>query len=198
MKYLYMGATPELISATDREAFSAIVPLLAGAFNLPVRQIDLPPIDFAFDRGRAQYASIRVLEMLLRLCPGEGACLLAVTTRDLFIPVLTFVFGHAQLGGRAGVVSLARLRQEFYGLPPDHENFLARASKEALHETGHMLGLVHCAAGPCAMSLSTGVRQIDSKEAQLCAPCAARVRHLTGARSQTRQPNSQAPAPDAL
>ena len=63
--------------------------------------------------------------------------MLAVTERDLFIPVLTFVFGQAQLGGRVAVVSLARLRQEFYGLAPNREVFWSAPLKEALHETGH-------------------------------------------------------------
>jgi archaemetzincin len=91
--------------------------------------------------------------------------LLAVTDRDLFVPVLTFVFGQAQLGGRSAVVSLARLRQEFYGLAAQSRVLLERAAKEALHETGHMFGLVHCADRSCAMSLATNVRQIDLKQA---------------------------------
>ncbi len=198
MNCLYMGATPELISAADREAFAGMGPHLAREFQVPVRPIELPAIDFAFDPARAQHASIPVLEMLLRRCPGDGARLLAVTTRDLFIPVLTFVFGHAQLAGRAGIVSLARLRQEFYGLPPDHDNFLARAAKEAVHETGHLFGLVHCADRACAMSLSTGVLQIDSKAAHLCRPCAARVRRLTAAPSSTRAPETRSPSPGGL
>jgi archaemetzincin len=103
--------------------------------------------------------------------PGDAGKLLAVTERDLFVPVLTFVFGQAQLGGRAAVVSLARLRQEFYGLEPNRECFLERAAKEALHETGHLFGLVHCADRSCAMSLATNVRQIDTKQAAFCAPC---------------------------
>jgi archaemetzincin len=119
--------------------------------------------------------------MLLRRCPEDGYKLLAVTGRDLFIPVLTFVFGHAQLGGRAGIVSLARLRQEFYGLPADPDIFRERAGKETLHEGGHLFGLVHCAERRCAMSLATGIRQIDSKENSFCPPCTARLRRLTGA-----------------
>ena len=91
--------------------------------------------------------------------------MLAVTDRDLFIPVLTFVYGHAQLGGRVAVVSLARLRQEFYGMAPNHELLLERAAKEALHESGHTFGLVHCADRSCAMSLATNIRQIDDRQA---------------------------------
>jgi archaemetzincin len=110
--------------------------------------------------------------MLLQRCPEDASKLLAVTERDLFIPVLTFVFGQAQLGGRVGVVSFARLRQEFYGLAPNREVFLERAHKEALHETGHLFGLVHCADRRCAMSLATTVRQIDGKQDAFCAACA--------------------------
>jgi archaemetzincin len=171
MKYFYVGATPEV----DREALAAIAGRVGSEFGAPVRELELPGIDFAYDAARGQYGSIPVLEALVEMCPGDAFKLLAVTERDLFIPVLTFVFGHAQLGGRAGVVSLARLRQEFHGLEPNRELFLERALKEVLHESGHLFGLVHCPDGACAMSLATGVRQIDSKRAAFCARCAARM-----------------------
>jgi len=172
MRYLYVGGTPE----TDRQALTAIRGRVETDLGVAVREVELPDVEFAFDAGRGQYASIQVLEMLNRLCPGDALKLLAVTERDLFIPVLTFVFGQAQLGGRAGVVSLARLRQEFYGLARDDAVLLERAHKEVLHETGHLFGLVHCAERRCAMSLATSVRQIDLKDAALCAPCSARLR----------------------
>lgn len=176
MKFFYMAATAEVESAVDREALESIGDAMGREYGLAVRSIELGPIDFAYDAGRGQWASIPVLENVLAQCPADAAKILAVTTRDLFIPVLTFVFGQAQLGGRAAAVSLARLRQEFYHLPPDPEIFLERAVKEALHESGHTFGLVHCADRACAMSLSTGVLQIDSKSASFCGPCAARVR----------------------
>ena len=172
MKYLYVAASPE-VRLEDRRMVSEC---LAREFGLPVREMEMPAVDFAYDAGRRQYGSIGVLQMVARLCSDDGAKLLAVTDRDLFVPVLTFVFGQAQLGGRAGVISLARLRQEFYGLAPNRDVFVDRASKEALHETGHMFGLVHCADRSCAMSLATNVRQIDGKLAAYCAPCAARLR----------------------
>jgi archaemetzincin len=77
-------------------------------------------------------------------------------------------------------VSLARLRQEFYGLAPDDSVFRQRAEKETLHEGGHMFGLVHCTERRCAMSLATNVRQIDQKGNAFCPPCAARLRKHTG------------------
>lgn len=171
MNHLCVGASAE----TDGEACQAIEELLSAEFGLPVREMKLPRVDFAFDARRKQYGSIPVLEMLSRLCPADAAKLVGVTECDLFIPVLTFVFGHAQLGGRVAVVSLARLRQEFYGLQPNRDVFLDRARKEALHETGHTFGLVHCADRSCAMSLSTHVQQIDQKRAAFCMVCARQL-----------------------
>ena len=171
MKYLYVAAAPD-VSAEDQRMVSDRL----GGFGLPVREMRIPSVDFAYDAGRQQYGSIAVLEMLARLRPADAEKLLAVTGRDLFVPVLTFVFGQAQLGGRVAVISLARLRQEFYSLPPNPEALAERAAKEALHETGHMFGLVHCADRACVMSLATNVRQIDLKHAAFCASCGAHLR----------------------
>ena len=172
MKYLYVAATEEV----EREALAAVTGRVAAEFAYPVRGLELGSVEFAFDEERRQYGSIPVLDMLLRRCPPDAGKMLAVTERDLFIPVLTFVFGQAQLGGRVGVLSFARLRQEFYGMAANREIFLERAYKEALHETGHLFGLVHCAEPRCAMSLSTTVRQIDLKDDAFCAACGARWR----------------------
>jgi len=176
MKYLYVGAMSDIESGADREALAVVRERVSADFGAPVREMALPAIDFAFDRARRQYGSIPVLEMLTRICPDDAWKLLAVTGHDLFIPVLTFVYGHAQLGGRVAAVSLARLKQEFYGLPPNREIFLERTAKEALHETGHTFGLVHCADRSCAMALGTNIRQIDSKRAAFCASCATMLR----------------------
>lgn len=171
MRYVYLAAPPD----TELEAFSAVCERVRGEFGVPVRTMEMPGLEFAYDAGRRQYGSFAVLELLVRICPADALKLLAVTECDLFIPVLTFVFGHAQLGGRVGLISFARLRQEFYGLAPNREVFLERAYKEALHETGHTFGLVHCADRNCAMSLATNVRQIDLKHAAFCGACAARL-----------------------
>jgi archaemetzincin len=176
VKYLYVGMTDEV----DRDVARRLATRVEVAFGGPVRELELGSVEFAYEPARQQYASIAILESLLARCPEDARKLLAVTGRDLFIPVLTFVFGQAQLGGRVGVVSLARLAQEFYGLAPDREALMGRAGKEALHETGHMFGLVHCAERRCAMSLATNVRQIDSKDNAFCPPCAARLRKQIG------------------
>jgi archaemetzincin len=179
MKYLYVGSTADILEESDREAVAVVSRRVAANFDAPVRGLELPSIDFALDASRGQYGSIPVLEWLGRKCPGDASKLLAVTGRDLFIPVLTFVYGHAQLGGRVAVMSLARLRQEFYGLPRDSGILLERAVKEGLHETGHTFGLTHCADRRCVMTLGTNIRQVDAKGAAFCRACAARLERRT-------------------
>lgn len=129
----------------------------------------------AFDGSRAQYHSTRILAMLL-----EGPALrfdrvLAVTGVDLFIPILTYVFGEAQLSGKAAVASLQRLRPEAYGLPADRVLLLERWVKEAVHELGHTHGLLHCLDPGCVMRSSTYAEDIDLKGAEFCEACAALV-----------------------
>ena len=105
--------------------------------------------------------------------------MLGVCAVDLYIPILTFVFGEAQMGGPCAVVSAHRLRQEFYGLPPDPELFRQRVIKEAVHELGHTLNLTHCEDYRCAMAPSHAVEWIDLKESALCTPCRAATAPVT-------------------
>jgi archaemetzincin len=137
----------------------------------------LPEPAGALDERRRQWMSIEFLKALLAVAPRNGR-ILGLTACDLYIPMLSFLFGQAQLDGAAAVVSVARLRQEFYGLPGDEGLLMTRARKEALHELGHTLGLVHCADPLCAMSLSTNLPQVDAKRDEFCQICepAARAR----------------------
>jgi len=128
---------------------------------------------FAFNLTRQQYHSTEILASLLRKATPASRHLLGVTPVDLYIPVLTFVFGEAQLQGNCALVSTHRLRQEFYGLPADAKLFRERLLKEAIHEVGHTLSLSHCDNYECVMSASHGVEWIDLKGWHFCAECRA-------------------------
>jgi archaemetzincin len=103
------------------------------------------------------------------------ARILGVTACDLYVPVLTFVFGEAQLDGNCAVVSTARLQEEFYGMPRSEELYRERLLKEAAHELGHTFGLRHCADWQCVMSSSHGVERLDVKGAGFCSSCRKKV-----------------------
>jgi len=125
--------------------------------------------------ARGQYNSTLMLSQLLSDPLEKADRILGVASVDLFIPILTYVFGEAQLNGRAAVVSTYRLRSEIYGLAPDPERMLARLVKEAAHELGHTFGLLHCPNPGCAMQASTYSEDIDLKGATLCDSCRARL-----------------------
>lgn len=124
----------------------------------------------SFDAARGQHSSRVLLEWTRSQVPDPAAKILAITDVDLFIPVLTFVFGEAQLNGTAAVVSIARLRTNGPAL------LRARLRREAVHELGHTFGLVHCGSAACVMSRSPAVAAVDSKSERFCADC--RVRYL--------------------
>ena len=153
---------------------------LTRTFGAPVRALDrAPPPPDAFDPARGQFSSTRLLRWTLAHHPGDAWKVLSLTDGDLFIPVLTFVFGEAQVGGMAAVVSTARLRPEFYGLPPDPARLRGRLEKECIHELGHTVGLVHCRRPGCVMAASLTVLDVDAKGAALCAACRVRFRELS-------------------
>ena len=131
--------------------------------------------EFAFHPVRRQYHSTEILKKLLQRPASDSWKVLGVTEKDLYIPVLTFVFGEAQLKDGAALVSVHRLRQEFYGLPSDLDLLHERLLKESLHELGHTYGLRHCSDYTCVMSASNGVERIDLKNADFCRSCAQGV-----------------------
>lgn len=141
-----------------------------------VEVVDLGvPLIRAFDPDRGQYNSSLVLAALLERLPSPDARLLGITGVDLFIPVLTFVFGEAQLSGSVAVASTWRLRNAFYGLPDDPDLLSERLARESLHELGHTFGLVHCPDYGCVMQASTSVEEIDVKGAGFCPSCRSMI-----------------------
>jgi archaemetzincin len=150
---------------------------LAETFDMPCEIIParMDP-KFAMHAERGQFHSTEILRRLQNYVTAESWRILGVTELDLYIPILTFVFGEAQLGGPCAVVSAHRLTQEFYGLPPDADLLAERLVKEAVHEIGHTLDLTHCDDYRCAMAPSHAVEWIDLKEAMLCLECRSRTR----------------------
>ncbi len=172
MKVLQLLAIGEF----DEAMLAQVGASLAAQFHVPWETLRarLDP-QFAFHAERQQFHSTEILNRVNRFAGRETWRLLAFTEVDLYIPILTFVFGEAQLGDTAAIISGHRLRQEFYGLPPDSTLYSQRLLKEAVHELGHTLDLRHCDDYSCAMAASHSVEWIDLKEAGLCAGCAARV-----------------------
>jgi archaemetzincin len=166
------GASPVLVEALPghlRQTFRT---------RVEVHSFSLDPEQF-FDAGRGQYNSTDLLMHLKSHYPAlqqeSGVCTLALVPFDLFIPILTYVFGEAEVGGNVAVVSYHRLVPERYGLPPDNPLLLTRFVKEVVHELGHVFSLIHCSTQSCVMHSSSYVEDIDLKEQFFCRVCASEL-----------------------
>ena len=139
----------------------------------------LEDVDFALDKGRNQYHSTLILETLADKAPPQAIKILALTDVDLFIPILTHVYGEAQLGGKACIISTYRLKG---GLPPMNaqEVFLNRVVKEAVHELGHTFNLRHCRDHTCIMHYCRSERDVDQKSDELCRYCGILLEDVLG------------------
>ena len=130
----------------------------------------LSDVDFALHPQRRQFNSTVILAKLAEMMPAHTGKVIAITQLDLFIPILTYVYGEAQLGGKAAIISLFRLLEGFtyQSANPSIEQ---RAIKEAVHELGHTFNLRHCPEKTCIMHYCRSIRDVDRKSDQLCRHC---------------------------
>lgn len=125
----------------------------------------------ALDKKRRQYHATKIMAVLDRLPRTGNVKLLGVVDVDLFNESRNFIFGIADVRSGICLISLTRLRQEFYGDEVDESIFNERAIKEAIHEAGHVLGLKDCPGIKCVMHFSDTIRDIDNKGTAFCFRC---------------------------
>jgi archaemetzincin len=141
------------------------------AFGFPCRVLPLlEEEDLVVDPSRKQVHSTPVLKKLAALLPKQAIKVLAITKVDLFIPVLTHVYGEAQLGGKACIISTYRL-QEGICVGAGLKTYQGRIIKEAVHELGHTFNLRHCPDRTCIMHYCRTIQDVDRKLNRLCRYC---------------------------
>jgi len=153
----------ESLAASLKEVFSVPV-VIRDPVALPAS---------SYDPARRQHSSDQILKGLARFKASltQVERVLGVVAVDLYAPDLNFVFGEADPREGVAVISLARLKQEFYGFPPDEALFYQRALKEAVHELGHTYGLRHCPDPACVMHYSNSLKDTDQKTWSFCPKC---------------------------
>jgi archaemetzincin len=142
------------------------------AFQYPVRLIQCSlDIDRFYNPGRRQYDASGILKVVSESSPRDAFRKMGLFSVDLYIPILTYIFGQAIRNGFSGIASLYRLRNELYGLEPDRSLLVERFSKVVIHELGHTFGLMHCNYPVCIMRSGTYVEDLDQKEIHFCEQC---------------------------
>ena len=152
-----------------------------AVFGKPVSmEIFRHDIAACFDPARKQYDANRLLQLVHSEYVTDGVKTMGLFRVDLFIPILTFIFGQAQYKGNAGVASLFRLRNEQYGMQGNDQLLYERFRKVVIHELGHTFGLIHCHVPVCVMRPGTYVEDIDQKKHLFCNKCNEELKGALG------------------
>ena len=130
----------------------------------------------AYNAQRNQYLASKLLESLAVTGKKHNEKTIGIVEVDLYCSHLSFVFGEADFNSSTAIMSLFRLRQEYYGLPADKDLFISRACKETIHELGHTFGLQHCSNLTCVMHFSNSLADTDWKEIYFCNKCRPKLR----------------------
>lgn len=156
----------------ERDFLVKIAECINREYLFPVA-IEESHIDLSefYDPARRQYDGNNLLKEVDSRFSSDSLKTVGLFSVDLFIPILTYIFGQAFLYGRTGIASIFRLRNELYGMQQDNDLLLDRFTKVVIHELGHTFGLKHCHTPTCVMISSTYVEDIDQKSSGLCHKC---------------------------
>lgn len=170
MKNRHLDIIP--IGDIDDRVLHMLSAAVHRCFGFPCRINEPWEVPFyAYNPDRKQYYSTLILKELCRRVKKDSIRTIGIISLDLYIPIFTFVFGEAQLESHCAIISLSRLRQEFYGLKQDDKLFMSRVAKEAIHELTHTFGLTHCYDVNCVMHASYSIGDTDIKSDRLCRFC---------------------------
>ena len=127
----------------------------------------------AYDPSRKQYNAQAVLDDIsgrITIAMTDERILVVVDS-DLYVPGASYVLGLAEAKRGISIMSLARLKNEFYGLKKDDRLFYDRVLKEAIREVGLSRGLSDCPNPKCVMHSSGVVSDSDKKRSAFCNDC---------------------------
>ena len=164
------------VKFSNTQLLKNLLNILSKIFSSPLNILELKlELENFFSKERGQYFSTGILAEAMNHTNSISGKIILLTEIDIFVPVLTFIFGEAQLNGKHSIVSVCRLHEEFYSDQSNDNLLLERAAKEILHELGHNFGLRHCPDWNCVMHSSPGIEEVDIKGRLYCRNCGVQV-----------------------
>jgi len=131
----------------------------------------------AYNVIRNQYYASILLAKLERVKANSREYILGVCEEDIYLPDEASVMGHSDSVLGTAVISLQKIRQEFYGLPEDEIKVYTRLFKQAVHQVAHLFNISSCKNPKCVNYYSQKMFDIDDKGEIFCDIC---KRQLTG------------------
>lgn len=120
---------------------------------------------------RNQYYSSIIFSKLERIKANPRELVLGVCEEDIYLPDEAYVLGHSDPVLGTTVISLFRIRQEFYGLPEDEMKVYSRLFKQAVHQLSLLFNISACKNPKCVNYYSQEMFDIDNKSIKLCDIC---------------------------
>ena len=144
----------------------------------------LPLLESEYNLFKRQYDALKVKKRLIKYVKINGYNrVLGVLDVDIFSKFLNFVFGVADLSKSksfgSALISVTRLRENFYRRTENVAFFELRILKEAIHELGHTFGLEHC-TNICVMKSSNDLEDTDQKPPKFCEECTDKLDSFIG------------------
>jgi len=161
-----------IISNIDSRYVTALKAILETTFDRGVEiSYQIGDLKYAYDHTRNQYLSPRLLSRLRRIKKASNDKLMAVTNLDLYSPGYDFIYGEADVKAGLATLSINRLMGSTADGLPDTCLFTERIIREAVHEVGHLYGLVHCKNPKCVLRTCTCAAEVDEAGNGLCDGC---------------------------
>jgi len=154
------------------DVIEVIASNLEAFFQIRTQVFPEQPIPHgAHNPRRRQYNCYPILEFLGTLKADPAIKIMGVTEVDLFIPILTYVFGEAEMGGNATVISTYRPARGKDRQPIPSNLLFERVGKIAVHEMAHTFRLSHCKEDGCLMASFPVLSHIDQNPIRFCRYC---------------------------
>lgn len=147
-------------------------------FSIEIVKEAIPLKSSEYKESRKQYEGDFILDRLFQYSvERQFFRTLGILDVDIYSGSFNFNFGISTAPNNellkyygSCIISITRLRQEFYGYDKNYSLFRSRILKEAVHELGHTLGLSHC-KNQCIMRFSNQLSHTDQKPMNFCNTC---------------------------